>query len=205
MRRDPEKHAGIAIQWAKAEVEPIPLDPDGSKKDGTPDDYMRLIGVAAARANGGGKTLDAERLAARGGRGAHDRDCDPARLRAETMAETITVPTPRGNRRRRRAKPAADQSPSLCRNEITPMPGAAAVAIQCRTSSRGANQIIHYTKPCEGVEDVTLPVNSITQPRVLQEAPVPPPPGKIPPGRRRACGDASLCRGRRVSALFRRS
>ena len=60
------------------------------------------------------------------------------------------------------------------------MPGAIAVAYTVPNLIVGAKTTIHYAKPCEGVQDVTLPVN-LTPARVLREAPAPAPAGRTPP------------------------
>jgi len=60
------------------------------------------------------------------------------------------------------------------------MPGAVAAVYSVPNFIAGARTTIHYAQPCEGVQNVTLPVN-LTQPRVLREAPAPAPPGRTPP------------------------
>ena len=53
---------GIAIRLGDAEIEPISLDPDGSKKHGIVYDHMRLVGLAARAAAAAGKPLDGNNL-----------------------------------------------------------------------------------------------------------------------------------------------
>jgi hypothetical protein len=175
-----KQQRGIAIQLGEAEVEPISLDPDGSKKHGIAYDYMRLIGVAARAAKAAGKTLDVNALPREVVQARMVVIATPLACGAETIApETITVADARGSSPPSTGKAGGDQIAGLVPG-LPPMPGAVAVVYSVPNLIAGARTTIHYTKPCEGVQDVTLPVN-ITQPRVLREAPAPPPAGKAPP------------------------
>jgi hypothetical protein len=174
-----KQQRGIAIRLGDAEVEPISLDPDGSKKHGIVYDHVRLIGLAA-RAAVAGKPLDADNL---------PRDLIQARMvviatplacGADTIApETITLADAQGNAPPSTGKASGDKIRGLA-SGLPPVPDGVAAAYSVPNLIAGARTTIHYTKPCEGVQDVTIPVN-ITQARVLREAPAPAPPGKTPP------------------------
>jgi len=171
---------GIAIQLGEAEIEPISLDPDGSKKHGVVYDYVRLIGLAARAANAAGKPLDPSSLPREVMQVRMLLIATPLACGAETIGpETIKLTDARGSEPTSTGRASGDQIAGLATG-LPPMPGAVAVVYSVPNLIPGARTTIHYTKPCEGVQDVTLPVN-ITQPRVLREAPAPPPPGKTPP------------------------
>jgi hypothetical protein len=171
---------GIAIQLGDAEVEPISLDPDGSKKHGIAYDYMRLIALASRAAKAAGKPFDANNMPREVMQARMLVVATPLACGAETIAaETVTLADARGSAPPLTGKASGDQIAGLAAG-LPPMPGAIAVVYSVPNLIPGARTTIHYTKPCEGVQDVTLPVN-VTQPRVLREAPAPPPPGKTPP------------------------
>ena len=171
---------GIAIGLGAAEIEPISLDPDGSKKHGVAFDHMRLIGLAARTAAAASKPLAANSL---------PRDVIQARMvviavplacGAETIApETIALVDGRGGTPPSPGKAAGDGIAALAPG-LPSMPGAVAVVYAVPNFIAGARTSIHYAKPCDGVQDVTLPV-SFTQPRVLRDAPASAPAGKAPP------------------------
>ena len=170
----------IAIQLGEADIEPISLDPDGSKKHGIVYDYVRLIGLAARAAKAAGKPLDPNSLPPEVMQVRMLVIAPPLACGAETIAaETVTVTDARGSAPTSAGKASGDTLATLAPG-LPPVPGAVAVAYSVPNLIAGARTTIHYTRPCEGVQDVTLPVN-ITQPRVLREAPAPPPPGKTPP------------------------
>ena len=175
-----KQQRGIAVRLGDAEVEPISLDPDGSKKHGIVYDHMRLIGLAAREAAAAGKPLDAGNLPRQLLEARMVVVATPLSCGADTIApETITLVDSRGDAAPSTGKASggkiADLAPGL-------PPGRDVVAVVYSVPNliAGARTTIRYTKPCNGVQDVTLPVN-ITQPRVVREAPAPVPPGRTPP------------------------
>jgi hypothetical protein len=171
---------GIAVGLGAADVDPISLDPDGSKKHGIVFDHMRLIGLAARAAQAGGKPLDPNTLPREVAQPRMVVIAAPLACGAETIApETVTLADARGSSPASPNKATGDGIAALAAG-LPSMPGAVAVVYSVPNLIEGARTTIHYAKPCEGVQDVTLPVN-ITQPRVLREAPAPAPPGKTPP------------------------
>lgn len=171
---------GIAIGLGAAEVEPISLDPDGSKRHGIAFDHMRLIGLAARAAAAAGKPLAPNSLPREIIQARMVVIASPLACGAETIApETIGLTDARGT-----APPSPNKATGEGIAALAPglpsMPGAVAVMYSVPNLIAGARTTIHYAKPCEGVQDVTLPV-TLTPPRVLHEAPAPAPPGSTPP------------------------
>ena len=174
-----QQHA-IAVGLGAADVEPISLDADGSKKHGIAFDHVRLIGLAARTARAAGQPLNPELLPADVMKPRMVVIATPLLCGAETIApETIALTDARGS---------SPPSPVLATGEgiatlasgLPSMPGAIAAIYNVANFIQGARTTIHYAKPCEGVQDVTLPV-SFAQPRVLKEAPAPAPAGQTPP------------------------
>jgi hypothetical protein len=170
----------IAVGLGAAEVEPISLDPDGSKKHGIVFDRIRLIALAARAAAASGKPLDPTSLPGAVTQVRMVIVATPLACGGESIPpETIALTDAKGGAPASPSKALGDAIATLSPG-LSPMPGAIGVVYSAPNLIPGARTAIHYAKPCEGVQDVTLPVN-ITQPRVLREAPAPVPPGKTPP------------------------
>jgi hypothetical protein len=170
----------IAIGLAATEVEPISLDADGSKKHGIAFDHIRLIGLAARAQAAAGTPLNAKALPTAVTQPRMVVIAVPLVCGAETIApETVVLTDSRGSSPPSPNKATGDGIAALAPG-LPPMPGAVAVVYTVPNFIVGARTTIHYAKPCEGVQDVTMPVN-FTQARALTEAPAPAPPGKTPP------------------------
>jgi hypothetical protein len=170
----------IAVGLGAADVEPISLDPDGSKKHGIVFDHVRLIGLAARAAATAGKPLDPAMLPREVGQPRMVVIAVPLVCGAETIApESVAVTDSRGATPPSPIKASADEITALAAG-LPSMPGAIAIAYSVPNLIAGARTTIHYAKPCEGVQDVTLPV-TVAPPRVVREAPAPAPSGKTPP------------------------
>ena len=170
----------IAVGLGAAEVEPISLDPDGSKTHGIAFDYMRLIGLAARAAAAAGKPLDPNSLPREVMQPRMVVIAVPLVCGAETIPpESVSLADARGGTPQSPGKATGDGIAGLAPG-LPPMPGAIAVVYLVPNLIAGARTTIRYAKPCEGVQEVTLSVN-LTQPRVLREAPAPAPSGRTPP------------------------
>jgi hypothetical protein len=157
-------------------VDPISIDPDGSKAHGVVYDHVRLIAVAAHAAS-----LDPNRLPQPVATPHLVVIAWPIVCDGETIApDSVRLTDSRGNQPRAIGTASgtkiADLSPGL-----TGRPDAVAIAYAVPALIAGARTIVHYTKPCAGTQEVELPVR-ITGPHVVSQAPAPPPPGKtVPP------------------------
>ena len=170
----------IAVGLGAAEVEPISLDPDGSKKHGLVFDHNRLIGLAARAGAAAGRPLDPNNLPGPVMQARMVIIATPLTCGAESIApETVALTDAQGSAPPSPSKAYGDAIGTLAPG-LTPMPGAIGIVYSVPNLIPGARTTIHYAKPCEGVQDVTLPV-TITQPRVLREAPAPVPQGKTAP------------------------
>lgn len=175
-----QQQHSMAIGLGAADVEPISLDPDGSKRHGIAFDHMRLIGLAARAAAAAGKPLAPNNLTRELIQPRMVVIAAPLACGAETIEpETIALADARGSAPPSPNKATGDGIAALAPG-LPSIPGAVAVAYSVPNLIAGARTTIHYAKPCEGVQDVTLPVN-LTPPRVLREAPAPAPPGRTPP------------------------
>lgn len=175
-----DQQRSIAVGLGAADVEPISLDPDGSKKHGIVFDHMRLIGLGARSSAAAGKPIDAKALPRELMQPRMVVIAVPLVCGAETIApETVTLTDSRGSSPASPGKAGGEDIAKLAPG-LPPMPGAIAVVYSVPNLIAGARTSIRYTKPCEGVQDVTLPV-AVTQARVLKEAPAPAPPGRTPP------------------------
>ena len=171
----------IAVKLGAAEVDPISIDTNGSKVHGVIYDHMRLIAVASRAAAASGTPLDPNRLPQPVATPHLVVIASPVVCGGETIApESVRVTDSRGNQPRvigtASGAKIADLSPGL-------MGPADAVAIAYGVPALipGARTLVHYAKPCDGKQDVEFPVE-IASPRVVAQAPAPPPPGKaVPP------------------------
>lgn len=171
---------GIAVGLAGAELEPISLDPDGSKTHGIVYDHMRLIGLAARAAAAKGKPLDASNLPGEVMQARMILIATPLACGSETiLPETIGLVDARGNAPPLAGKASGEKIATLAPG-LPPMPDAIAVVYPVPNLIAGARTTVHYTKPCDAVQDVTFPA-AFSQPRVLRSAPAPVPEGRTPP------------------------
>ena len=170
----------IAVGLGAAEVEPISLDPDGSKKHGIVYDQMRLIGLAARAAAAAGKPFDAGSIPPGVSQVRMVVIATPLTCGADTIPpETVALIDGRGGAAPTVNKASGEGIAALS-SGLPPTAGAIAVVYSVPNLIAGAKTTIRYAKPCEGVQEVTLPVN-ITPARVVKEAPAPAPPDKTPP------------------------
>lgn len=171
---------GIAVGLGNGEVEPISLDPDGSKTHGIIYDRARLIGLAAHAAATKGKRLDPGDLPREVVEARMILIATPLACGTETiLPETITLVDGRGAEPPLAGKASGGKIANLAPG-LPPMPGAIAVAYSVANLIAGARTTVHYAKPCEAVQDVTFQA-AFTQARVLRTAPAPVPEGRTPP------------------------
>jgi len=171
----------LAITLGATDVEPISIDADGSKAHGVVYDHVRLIAIAARAAAASGSPLDAKRLPQPIARPHLVVIAAPVACGGETIApESVRLTDSNGNQPQALGTAAgakiADLSPGL-----TGPADAIAVAYAVAELIAGARTTVHYAKACDGKQDVELPV-TLTGPRVVSQAPAPPPPGAtLPP------------------------
>jgi hypothetical protein len=168
----------IAVTLGAAEVDPISIDPDGSKAHGVIYDHVRLIAVAARAA---AASLDPDRLPQPVATPhlvviASPVVCDGEKI----VPESVRLTDNGGNQPRTMGIASgakiADLSPGLAGRE-----DAVAIAYAVPALIAGARATVHYAKPCAGKEELEFPVR-MTSPHVVSQAPAPPPPGKtVPP------------------------
>jgi hypothetical protein len=171
----------MAVNLGAAEVDPISMDADGSKAHGVVYDHMRLIAVAARAAAASGAPLDPSRLPQPIAAPHLVIIAGPRVCAGETIAPDSVRLTDRGGNQPQAIGTAsgakiADLSPGLAGR-----PDAIAIAYAVPALIPGARTTVHYAKPCDGNQDVELPV-TIAGAHVVSQAPALPPPGKtVPP------------------------
>ncbi len=171
----------IAVNLGAKEVDPISIDPDGSKAHGVVYDHVRLIAVAARAAAASGAPLNPDRLPPSIAGPRLVVIAGPIDCAGETIAPTsVRLTDSRGNEPRAIGTASgakiADLSPGL-----TAGPDAVATAYAVPALIAGARTTVRYAKPCAGKQEVELPV-AMTSPHVVSQAPAPPPPGQtVPP------------------------
>jgi hypothetical protein len=171
----------IAVSLGAAEVDPISIDADGSKAHGVVYDHVRLIAVAARAAAASAAPLDPDRLPQALATPHLVVIAWPIVCAGETIGPKSVRLTDRSGNEPRVIGTAsgakiADLSPGLSGRT-----DAVAIAYAVPVLIAGARTTVHYAKPCEGTQDVELPV-AIAGPRIVSQAPAPPPPGKtVPP------------------------
>lgn len=175
-----EHQMTIAVGLGAAEVAPISLDPDGSKLHGVVYDHPRLIGLAAKAAVAAGKPLDPNMLPREVSQRRLVVIAAPLACAGDTIApESLTLTDSRGTQPPTSGKAAGDKIGDLSTG-LPAMPNGIAVAYSVPALIAGARVTVHYARPCDGTQDVVLPV-TITPPHVVSQAPAPPLPGKTPP------------------------
>jgi hypothetical protein len=168
----------IAVTLGAAEVDPISIDPDGSKAHGVIYDHVRLIAVASRAA---AASLDPGRLPQPVATPHLVVIASPIVCDGEKIApESVRLTDSGGNQPRTLGTASgakiADLSPGL-----TGRDDAVAIAYAVPALIAGARATVHYAKPCAGKEELEFPVR-MTGPHVVSQAPAPPPPGKtVPP------------------------
>ncbi|HEX6974680.1 MAG TPA: hypothetical protein VF147_09775 [Vicinamibacterales bacterium] len=171
----------IAVALGAAEVDPISIDADGSKAHGVVYDHVRLIAAAARASAATGVSLNPKALPQAVAAPHLVVIAGPMVCGGETVApESVRLTDSNGNEpptiATARGAKIAELSPGLPARD-----DAAAVAYGVAALIPGARTRVHYAKPCGGEQDVVLPV-AMTAPRVLAQAPAPPPAGKtVPP------------------------
>jgi hypothetical protein len=175
-----QRQMTIAVGLGAGEVSPISLDPDGSKLHGVVYDRPRLIGLASKAALAAGSPLDPQML---------PREVSQPRLiviavplicGADTITpESLALTDARGTQPPSSGKAAGAGIANLAAG-MPPMPNGIAVAYSVPALIAGARVTVHYAAPCEGTQDVVLPVR-ITPAHVVTEAPAPPVAGKVAP------------------------
>jgi len=171
----------IAVQLGAANVEPISLDEDGTRAHGVLYDHVRLIALAARAAAAAGAPLDPNKLPQPVASPHLVVIAAPVVCGGETISpESVRLTDSRGNEprviNRASGSKIADLSPGLAGQA-----DAVAAAYAVPALIAGARTSVHYAKPCDGKQDVELPV-TIAGPRIVSSAPAPPPPGTtVPP------------------------
>lgn len=170
----------IAISLGAAEVAPISLDADGSNTHGVVYDHARLVALAARAAAAAGKPLEADKLPRDVGQARMVVIAAPLACGAEKIpADSVKLTDARGTEPPSTIRVAgakiADLAPGLPAAD-----DAIAVAYAVPGPIAGARTTVHYARPCNGLQDVTLPF-TFTPPHVVKEAPAPAPPGKTVP------------------------
>jgi hypothetical protein len=175
----------IAVKLGAAEVDPISIDPDGSRAHGVVYDQVRLIAVAARAAAASGAPLNPDRLPQPVATPHLVVIAGPIVCAGETIApDSVRLTDSRGNQPRAIGTASgariADLSPGLAGQA-----DAVAVAYAVPALIAGARTTVRYAKPCDGKQELELPV-TITASRVVSAAAAPPPPGKtvLPDGAR---------------------
>jgi hypothetical protein len=171
----------IAVNLGAAEVDPISIDPDGSKAHGVMYDHVRLIAVATRAATATGTPLDPKQLPQPVATPhlvviAGPIVCDGERIAPDSVRLTDS----RGNQPRVIATASgakvSDLSPGL-----EGRADAVAIAYAVPAVIAGARTTVHYAKPCAGKQEVELPV-TMASAHVVSQAAAPPPPGTtVPP------------------------
>jgi hypothetical protein len=172
-----QRQMTIAVGLGAGEVSPISLDPDGSRLHGVVYDRPRLIGLAAKAALASGTPLDPQRLPREVSEPrliviALPLICGPETIRPESLA----LADGRGTQPPSSGKAAGAAIADLAAG-MPSMPDAIAVAYSVPALIAGARVTVHYATPCNGTQDVVLPVR-ITPAHVVTEAPAPPVSGK---------------------------
>jgi hypothetical protein len=172
----------VAVDLGKADVDPISLDPDGSKTHGVAFDYYRLVSQAARAAAAGGSPLSVEQL--------------PSELRRKTMVaiaypqtcdgknippKGIVMSDASGGSPPVTARAAdADQISKLTSGFAAPA-GSIAVAYGVDELIAGAKVTIKYAEPCATVSpEVVLRVKT-EAPGVIASVNGTPSPGVVVP------------------------
>jgi hypothetical protein len=173
--------SAIAVNLGTAGVDPISMDADGSKAHGVVYDHVRLIALAARAAAASGAPLDAASLPQPVSNPHLVAIATPLVCAGETIApESVSLSDNGGNRPRTIGTASGDRIADLSPG-LPERADAIAVAYAVPALIPGARITVHYAKPCDGRQDVELPV-TITGPRVVSQVPTPPPPGKtVPP------------------------
>jgi hypothetical protein len=171
----------FAVTLGTAEVEPISIDPDGTKLHGVIYDEIRLIALAARAAAASGQKLDANRLPQSVAAPHLVLVASPIDCAGETIApESVILTDSRGTQPRALGTAAGDKIATLS-------PGLAAradgVAISYGVPAliNGSRVTVHYAKPCAGQQDVVFPVTMVAA-HIVSDAPAPAPAGAtVPP------------------------
>jgi len=167
----------IAVRLGTSEVNPISIDPDGSKTHAVVYDHVRLIALAARAAASAGQPLDPNQLPSPVAAPHLVAVAGPVVCSGETILPlSVTVTDGGGNQPPSTGTARGEQIAQLSPGLAGPA-DAIAVAYSVPALIAGARVTIHSAKPCEGKQDVVLPA-VMTGPRVVSEAPAPPPPGK---------------------------
>ena len=172
---------GIALALGAAEVAPISLDPDGSRTHGVAYDDARLVGLAARVAAAAGQPIDPAKLPREVAQARMVVIAAPLACGGDMIpADSVKLTDGRGTE-----PPATGKAAGAKISDLAPgLPGpdnALAMVYSVPGPIAGARTTIHYARPCNGQQEITLPFN-FTPPRVVKQAPAPVPPGKsVPP------------------------
>ncbi len=172
----------IAVDLGKAPVDPISLDPDGSKTHGVVFDYYRLVSQAAHVAAAEGKPMSAEQLPSDLRRRsmiaiAYPRTCDGKTI----PPKAIVVSDANGTSPQVTGRAAdAEQIARLTSGFVAPA-GSIAVAYGGDALIAGAKATITYAEPCGSASpDVVLRAKT-EAPGVISSVNGTPPPGVVVP------------------------
>jgi len=172
----------VAVDLGKADVDPISLDPDGSKTHGVVFDYYRLVGQAAHAAAAAGHPITAEQLPNELRRRtmlaiAYPQSCDGRSI----LPKAIVVSDAGGNSPPVVAQASdVDQIAKLTSGFAAPA-GSSAVAYAVDGLIEGAKATITYAEPC-GTAGPQVVLRAKTEAAgVITSVNGTPPPGVIVP------------------------
>jgi hypothetical protein len=172
----------LAVNLSAAETDPISMDANGSKTHGVIYDHVRLIALAARAAATSGTALDSKKLPQPVARPHLVVIATPLVCGDTTIApESVRLKDSAGNEPPVIGTAAGAKIAELSAGLVGPA-DAVAIAYAVPDLIAGARTAVRYRSPCEGKQEVELPV-VIAGPRILSQAPAPPPPGQpVPAG-----------------------
>jgi hypothetical protein len=144
-------------------------------------DHVRLIALAARAAAASGAPLDPNRLPQTVASPHLVVIADPIVCGGESIApESVRLTDSSGNEPRAIATAGGAKIANLSPG-LSGRADAIAVSYAAPALIAGARTTVHYVKPCDGKQDVELPV-TMANPHVVSQVPAPPPPGRtVPP------------------------
>lgn len=173
----------LAVRLGEQPVDPISLDPDGSRAHGVVFDHVRLIALAARQAAASGKPLNPEQLPRDVAQARTVVIAVPLKCEAKEIApESIALADSNGNSPQRVGSAKGDEIAKLAPGFEAPS-GAIAVAYAAPGLIEGARVTVRYAEPCgSDARELLLPVRS-ERGRVTKTVPgIVPPTVTVPAG-----------------------
>ena len=172
----------IAFDLGQQPIEPISLDPDGSKSHGVIFDHVRLMALGARLASSSGKPLDPDQpprqvIEARMVVVAFPMKCDGK----DIVPDSVKVMNRDGNTPRVLATGKGDDVGKLVPGFDVP-PGSVAVVYATPALTDGARSVVQYGEGCAGQpRELQLPAR-FDRGRIIRSVPGTTPPGvAVPP------------------------